>query len=171
MAWSLPTAPADTHTPGPGTRSPGVGASSLLWAQGPGSSTLSSPRFIYLSFVWGEIGENQIQCAVLAAIGGKKGMSVSPERIPCIVALVPSLGFGRQCPSFSLYPPARPRLPTLLSALGPWACHCPLDLAVGKEEEEVPKALVALSPGLPGPAGFLGPPHPCGPKKSSLFGA
>lgn len=75
-----------------------MGASSLLWAQGPGSSTLSSPRFIYLSFVWGEIGENQIQCAVLAAIGGKKGMSVSPERIPCIVALVPWLGFGRQCP-------------------------------------------------------------------------
>lgn len=88
-----------------------VGASTLLWAQGPGSSTLSSPRFIYLSFVWGEIGENQIQRAVLAAVGGKKGMSVSPKRIPCIVALAPWLGFGRQCPSFSLYPPARPSLP------------------------------------------------------------
>ena len=46
-------------------------------------------KFIYLSFVWGEMGENQIQRAILAAVGRKKGMSVSPERIPCIVALAP----------------------------------------------------------------------------------
>lgn len=98
---------------------PGRMASGLLWAQGPGSSALSLLRFIYLSFVWGEMGENQIQWAVLAAVGEKKGMSVSPERIPRIVAVAPWLGFGRQCPPFSLCPTARPRLPARLSALGP----------------------------------------------------
>ena len=56
---------------------------------GPRVLALSSRRFIYLSFVWGEMGENQIQRAVLAAVGRKKGMSVSPERIPRIVALAP----------------------------------------------------------------------------------
>lgn len=128
------------------SRSPREDVSSLLWAQGPGSGTLSSPRFIYLSFVWGEIGENQIQWAVLAAVAGKKGMSVSPERIPCIVALAPRLGFDRQCPSFSLCPPARPRLPACLSAHGPWACRCPLDLAAGKEEKEMPWLLCPAWP-------------------------
>ena len=73
--------------PGTGDVRPGRTAASLLWAQGPGSGALSSLRFIYLSFVWGEMGENQIQRAVLAAVGRKKGMSVSLERIPCIVAL------------------------------------------------------------------------------------
>lgn len=155
MAWSL-AAPSDSPTllaasvqaspPGSGARSPREDVSSLLWAQGPGSGTLSSPRFIYLSFVWGEIGENQIQWAVLAAVAGKKGMSVSPERIPCIVALAPRLGFGRQCPSFSLCPPARPRLPACLSAHGPWACRCPLDLAAGKEEKEMPWLLCPAWP-------------------------
>lgn len=75
--------------PGTGDVCPGRTAASLLCAQGPGSCALSSPRFIYLSFVWGEMGENQIQRAILAAVGRKKGMSVSPERIPCIVALAP----------------------------------------------------------------------------------
>lgn len=72
-------------------------------------------------------------------------MSVSPKRIPCIVALAPWLGFSRQCPSFSLCPPARPRLPACLSALGPWVCCCPLDLAAGKEEKAMPEALAAQS--------------------------
>lgn len=65
------------------------------------------------------MGENQIQCAVLVAVGGKKGMPVSPKRIPCIVALAPWLGFSRQWSPFSLCPTARPRLPARLSALGP----------------------------------------------------
>lgn len=101
-------------------------ASSLLWAQGPGFGSLSSPRFIYLSFVWGEMGENQIQCAVLVAVGGKKGMPVSPERIPCIVALASWLGFSRQWSPFSLCPTARPHLPARLSALGPLGLPLPV---------------------------------------------
>lgn len=66
-----PAPPADLPTrlaagmqadpPGTGACLPEEDVSSLLWAQGPGSGALSSPRFIYLSFVWGEIGENQIQ--------------------------------------------------------------------------------------------------------------
>lgn len=131
MAWSLFPPRADV--------------SNLLWAWGPGSGPLSSPRFIYLSFVWGEIRENQIQWAVLAAVGGKKGMFVSPERIPCIVALAPRLGFGRQHPSFSACPPTHPCPPACLSALGPRACRCPLDLAAGKEEKETPEALAPLA--------------------------
>lgn len=46
-------------------------------------------------------------------------MSVSPKRIPRIVALAPWLGFSRQCPPFSVCPVTHPHLPACLSASGP----------------------------------------------------
>lgn len=45
------------------------------------------------------------------------------------------------------------------------ACHCPFDLAAGKE---TPWPISPVQPGLPGPAGLLGLPCPCDPR--SLFG-
>lgn len=60
-------------------------------ALGPGSWLRRSELTeVYLFIIClGRMGENQIQRAVLAAVGKKKGMSVSPERIPRIVALAP----------------------------------------------------------------------------------
>lgn len=51
--------PAGPH--GTGACLPVEDMSSLPWARLPGSGPLSSPGFVYLSFVWGEIGEHQVQ--------------------------------------------------------------------------------------------------------------
>lgn len=142
--------------PGTGAALPGRTAACLLWAQGPGSGALSSPRFIYLSFVWGEMRESQIHGAVVAAVGGKKGMSVFPERIPRIVAL--ALGWVSADNAF-LSPCARrlaPARPPARLSLVHWACRCPLDLAAGKEGRRRRLPWLSRPASALGPAGLWG---------------
>lgn len=108
--------------------------------QGPGSGTLSSPRFIYLSFVWGEMRENQVHWAVLAAVGGRKACLFLQKESR---ALWPwPLGW-LLADNALLSPCARRLAPACLPACllsVQWACCCPLDLAAGKERRESPEA-------------------------------
>ena len=74
------------------------------------------------------------------------------------------MGFGRQCPPFSLCPTARPRLPARLSALGPVGLLLPAGLGCweGREGDAWGPSRSA-QPSLAGPQG---PPCPCGPPVS-----